>query len=97
MARVTGIGGVFLKSKGDAAALAQWYAKNLGIELESWGGAIMRWPDDRAAELDVSRTGLVVVGAIVAAALALGGALLWLHADDRSEGPTRNRFGNRSK
>jgi hypothetical protein len=26
MARVTGIGGVFFKSKGDRAALAEWYS-----------------------------------------------------------------------
>ena len=48
MARVTGIGGVFLKSKGDAKALARWYAENLGIKLEAWGGAILRWTDDHA-------------------------------------------------
>ena len=48
MAKVTGIGGVFLKCKGDSAALTAWYAKHLGMPLESWGGAILRWPDDRA-------------------------------------------------
>ena len=46
MARVTGIGGVFFKSKGDRKALAEWYHKNLGMPLESFGGAIFRWPDD---------------------------------------------------
>ena len=50
MAKVTGIGGVFFKSKGDAAALAAWYQKHLGIPLEPWGGAILRWPDDRAED-----------------------------------------------
>ena len=34
MARVTGIGGVFFKSKGDHAALAAWYQKHLGMKLE---------------------------------------------------------------
>lgn len=48
MARVTGIGGVFLKCKGDSTALAAWYQKHLGMPLEDWGGAILRWPDDKA-------------------------------------------------
>ena len=48
MARVTGIGGVFFKSKSDHAALAAWYQEHLGMPLESWGGAILRWPDDKA-------------------------------------------------
>jgi len=42
MARVTGIGGVFFKSKGDHKALAVWYQKHLGIPLEPWGGAVLR-------------------------------------------------------
>ena len=50
MAKVTGIGGVFFKSKGDGAALAEWYRKHLGLVLESFGGAILRWPEDRASD-----------------------------------------------
>ena len=50
MARVTGIGGVFFKSKGDRAALADWYRKHLGMHLEGFGGAILRWPDDKAED-----------------------------------------------
>lgn len=50
MAKVTGIGGVFFKSKGDHAALAAWYQKHLGIPLENWGGAVLRWPDDKAED-----------------------------------------------
>ena len=50
MARITGIGGVFLKCKGDSAALAAWYQKHLGMPLEEWGGAILRWPDDKAGD-----------------------------------------------
>lgn len=50
MARVTGIGGVFFKSRSDNAALAAWYQKHLGLTLESWGGAVLRWPDDRAGD-----------------------------------------------
>jgi len=50
MAKVTGIGGVFLKSKGKGSELAAWYQKNLGIELESWGGAILKWTDDKVVD-----------------------------------------------
>lgn len=48
MAKITGIGGVFFKSKSDGAALAAWYEKHLGIELEDFGGAILKWLDDKA-------------------------------------------------
>jgi predicted enzyme related to lactoylglutathione lyase len=48
MAKITGIGGVFFKSKGDGAALAAWYAKHLGLQLEDFGGAILKWPNDKA-------------------------------------------------
>ncbi len=48
MAKVTGIGGVFFKSKKDQKALSEWYSKNLGIPLEPWGGAILKWNDDKA-------------------------------------------------
>ena len=50
MAKVTGIGGVFLKCRGDSDALAAWYHKHLGMPLETWGGAILRWPDDKAGD-----------------------------------------------
>ena len=50
MARVTGIGGVFLKSTGDREKLAAWYRDNLGFRLEEWGGAILRWPEDKAED-----------------------------------------------
>ncbi len=46
MAKITGIGGVFLKCKGDSKALADWYQKHLGLQLEEWGGAILKWPED---------------------------------------------------
>jgi predicted enzyme related to lactoylglutathione lyase len=48
MAKVTGIGGVFFKSKGEGASLAAWYRKHLGMALEDFGGAILRWPDDKS-------------------------------------------------
>jgi predicted enzyme related to lactoylglutathione lyase len=50
MARVTGIGGVFFKCKGDRAALAEWYHEHLGLQLEQFGGAIFRWPADPAPD-----------------------------------------------
>ena len=48
MAKVTGIGGVFFKSTEDHKKLAQWYSQNLGIQLEPWGGAILKWGDDKS-------------------------------------------------
>ena len=36
---VTGVGGVFVKSK-DPKALAQWYRDVLGLEIAPWGGAV---------------------------------------------------------
>ena len=50
MARITGIGGVFFKSRNDRATLATWYQKHLGMPLESFGGAVLRWPDDEAED-----------------------------------------------
>ncbi|RVT47440.1 VOC family protein [Rubrivivax albus] len=42
MKRVTGIGGIFFKAK-DPKALAEWYRKHLGLEVEEWGGVAFRW------------------------------------------------------
>jgi predicted enzyme related to lactoylglutathione lyase len=50
MARVTGVGGVFFKSRSDRAALVEWYRTHLGVPLEDFGGAIFRWPDDTAED-----------------------------------------------
>jgi predicted enzyme related to lactoylglutathione lyase len=47
MARVTGVGGVFFKSKNPNELMA-WYARHLGLRLEEWGGALLKWPDDKA-------------------------------------------------
>lgn len=49
MKRVTGIGGIFFKSK-DPDQLREWYRKHLGIESESWGGFPFQWRDDPRAE-----------------------------------------------
>ena len=54
MAKVTGIGGVFFKSTNDHKKLAQWYSHNLNIELESWGGAILKWTGDKADDRGVT-------------------------------------------
>lgn len=55
MAKVTGIGGVFFKSSGDKAALVAWYQKHLGLPVDDrFGGAILRWPDDKADDKGVT-------------------------------------------
>ena len=41
---VTGIGGVFVKSK-DPAALGRWYREALGVDVAAWGGAALRYTD----------------------------------------------------
>ena len=40
--RITGVGGVFFKAK-DPKALAAWYRDVLGLPLEAWGGAALRY------------------------------------------------------
>jgi predicted enzyme related to lactoylglutathione lyase len=45
MARVTGIGGIFLRAH-DPKTLAAWYARHLGIKLNDWGGAQFLWSDE---------------------------------------------------
>lgn len=44
MARVTGVGGVFLRSA-DPKALVAWYKKHLGMEVGSCGAAFL-WTDE---------------------------------------------------
>ena len=43
---ITGIGGVFFKAK-DPKALAAWYRDVLGLPLEAWGGAKLRYDAPR--------------------------------------------------
>src|SRR5450631_1625806 len=43
--RVTGIGGIFFKSK-NPKALAQWYRDHLGMNVEKWGSVTFRWAQD---------------------------------------------------
>ncbi|MDX6480821.1 MAG: hypothetical protein QOG85_1331 [Gaiellaceae bacterium] len=40
MQRVTRIGGVFLRAQ-DPVALAAWYGEHLGLDIESWNGALL--------------------------------------------------------
>ena len=39
---VTGVGGIFFKAK-DPKALAAWYRDVLGMPVEAWGGAALRY------------------------------------------------------
>jgi predicted enzyme related to lactoylglutathione lyase len=54
MAKITGIGGVFFKSKADHKALAAWYQKHLGMPLQPWGGAALEWTEDKAEDKGAS-------------------------------------------
>lgn len=45
MRRVTGVGGIFFKAK-DPKALAEWYRRHLGMDVEPWGGVVFKWADD---------------------------------------------------
>ena len=45
MARITGIGGVFLRSP-DPKAMAKWYAEHLGITLSDFNGTAFQWSDE---------------------------------------------------
>ena len=45
MARVTGIGGIFLRAH-DPKALSAWYTQHLGIQLSDYGGATFLWSDE---------------------------------------------------
>ena len=49
MARVTGIGGVFLRAK-DPKALVKWYAEHLHVPLTKYGMVKFEWADDAAAQ-----------------------------------------------
>ena len=39
---ITGVGGIFFKSK-DPKGLAVWYRDVLGVTVEPWGGAMLRY------------------------------------------------------
>ncbi len=44
MARVTGIGGVFFRSR-DPQALSDWYVQHLGLPVDDEGYVVLRWGD----------------------------------------------------
>lgn len=44
MARIVGIGGVFIKVA-DADAWRNWYAQVLGVSFDDWGGVSFQHPD----------------------------------------------------
>lgn len=51
MKRVTGIGGIFIKSA-DTKRLREWYQKHLGIDIAEWGGTAFKWsgPDNPSGQ-----------------------------------------------
>lgn len=53
MAKVTGIGGIFFKTK-DPKKTAQWYKDNLGIESDAYGHTF-KWYEDKEGK-NVGRT-----------------------------------------
>jgi predicted enzyme related to lactoylglutathione lyase len=55
MKRVTGIGGIFFKSK-NPEKIKEWYRKHLGIEPEAEGNVSFKWRDND----DPKRTGSTV-------------------------------------
>lgn len=42
MKKVTGIGGIFFKCK-DSKKMTEWYQKNLGLNVNPYGGASFEW------------------------------------------------------
>ena len=54
MARVTGIGGVFFLSRGEGKSLSSWYEKHLGMRMEEFGAAILKWEDDTAEDKGIT-------------------------------------------
>jgi predicted enzyme related to lactoylglutathione lyase len=77
MARVTGIGGVFLRSS-DPKALTKWYAEHLGIKLSDFNGAAFSWSDEVPAG-----TGMTAWSAFPAATEYLGEATQQVMIDYR--------------
>ncbi len=47
MAKVLGLGGIFFKAE-DPAAVRDWYARVLGFDVHSWGGAIFKHPKGKS-------------------------------------------------
>ncbi len=49
MAKVTGLGGVFLRAR-DPKRLTAWYAEHLGLPVTEWGGVTFVWDECAAPE-----------------------------------------------
>jgi predicted enzyme related to lactoylglutathione lyase len=49
MAKVTGLGGVFLRAR-DPKRLTAWYAEHLGLPVTEWGGVMFVWDECAAPE-----------------------------------------------
>lgn len=49
MKRVTGLGGVFFRSRDQKASL-EWYRKHLGIDSTEWGGFAFQWREKEQPE-----------------------------------------------
>ena len=49
MAKVTGLGGVFLRAR-DPKTLTAWYAEHLGLPVTKWGGVKFVWDECAAPE-----------------------------------------------
>ena len=50
MARVTGIGGIFIGAK-DPKAMCSWYKTHLGIDIQDWGGTAFQWINDNGVPI----------------------------------------------
>lgn len=51
MARVTGIGGVFIKARNPDVMIA-WYREHLGLDIQPWGGTTFPWHTPEAPNPD---------------------------------------------
>ncbi len=49
MAKVTGLGGVFVRAR-DPKRLTAWYAEHLGLPVTEWGGVVFVWEKCAAPE-----------------------------------------------
>jgi catechol 2,3-dioxygenase-like lactoylglutathione lyase family enzyme len=49
MAKVTGLGGVFVRAR-DPKRLTAWYAEHLGLPVTEWGGVVFVWDECPAPE-----------------------------------------------
>ena len=55
MQRVTGIGGIFIKSA-QPEVLRAWYQQHLGVDVQPWGGTAFAWQAPGRSEPDGGTT-----------------------------------------